>query len=212
MPLMKGLRVVLSSIHGYGVVAQRSFRKGDILIYGDGVLYREEDDFDDEYALILPGYIKTADGKEGTPLYWDLACQSRWVNHSCTPNSEVDTSWDDELQLPTAWWSAVRDIFPGDEITYDYAFSGHLAIPCHCATSGCRGVIADEEELHIVPDQYQQLVTVAGYDPAQRRQWAKARGLDLDADLAAIREEAAAAASEHAEPSESNTAHKQPAA
>ena len=54
MPLLEGLRVVHSSIHGYGVVATRPFQRGEVICYGDGVLYDSRAEFDDTYALILP--------------------------------------------------------------------------------------------------------------------------------------------------------------
>lgn len=158
MPLLKGLEVVHSKIHGYGVVAARPFKQGDVVVYGDGVLYREIEEFDDEYALILPGYELDDSGEEGPPLYYDLTCQTRWINHSCTPNTEVDTSWNESDERATAWWVAVRDIEVGEELSYDYAFSAPLAIPCHCSTSGCRGLIVDEDELHEVPEELRQHV------------------------------------------------------
>ena len=55
MPLCDGLRVVKSGIHGYGVVTTRPFARGELVCFGDGVLYPEDADFDDTYALILPG-------------------------------------------------------------------------------------------------------------------------------------------------------------
>ena len=116
------------------------------------------DDFDDEYALILPPYEPAEDGGEGKPLYYDLADQTRWINHSCMPNTEVDTKFDPASRHITAWWFAVRDIEPGDEITYDYAFSGHLAVPCFCRTPACRGLIVDPDEAHLAPDKYRDML------------------------------------------------------
>ena len=147
MPLMDGLRVVRSSIHGYGIAATRPFRKGDLLLHGDGVLYREAEDFDDTYALILPGYETLPDGSEGPPLFWDLACQSRWINHSCDPNSDVDSRWLADEKTVLAWWTALRDIEPGEELTYDYAFAAQVAEPCNCGTAACRGLIVDATEI-----------------------------------------------------------------
>jgi hypothetical protein len=158
MPLMDGLEVVRSSIHGYGVRATRVFRRGDLLLYGDGILYREADDFDDTYALICPGYELDDRGVEGPSLYWDLTCQSRWINHSCDPNSVVDTRWDDVAKTVVAWWAALRDIRPGEEITYDYAFAGHLAEPCSCGAARCRGLIVDPEEVERVPEPLRHLL------------------------------------------------------
>src|SRR5665647_3173062 len=117
MPPLDGLRVVLSKIHGYGVIATRPFTRGETVCFGDGVLYTPEDDFDDTYALILTGEDA---GTQGT-LFWDLACQTRWFNHSCDPNTEVNARWDDQAKTVTAWWVCLRDIPVGEEITYDYA-------------------------------------------------------------------------------------------
>ena len=103
MPQLDGLEVYRSHIHGYGVRALRSFRRGDIVVVGDGVLWREEDEFDDEYALILPPYEPKPDGSEGDPMYYDLADQTRWINHSCTPNSAVGSSWDPVARMMTTW-------------------------------------------------------------------------------------------------------------
>jgi hypothetical protein len=133
------------------VIATRSFRAGEILLYGDGFLYREEDDFDDQYALILPGYETGPDGEEGPPLFWDLACQSRWINHSCDPNSEVDSRWLADERSVLAWWVALRDISPGEELTYDYCFSAQVAEPCNCGAASCRGLIIDPDEIEQVP-------------------------------------------------------------
>lgn len=145
MGCMEGLKVIRSKIHGYGVIATRRYKKGDILCYGDGVLWREADDFDDTYALIAPGYEQNPDGSEGPPLFWDLADQTRWINHSCDPNSEVDTRWDAEAQVIVAWWYALRDIEPGEELTYDYAFAAACAEPCFCGAGICRGLIVDDD-------------------------------------------------------------------
>src|SRR3954470_24712202 len=76
MPLLDGLQVVNSKIHGYGVVTTRPFRQGDVICFGDGVLYDDDAEFDDTYALIFPG----DDTSNGEPLFWDLVCQTRWFN------------------------------------------------------------------------------------------------------------------------------------
>jgi hypothetical protein len=145
MPLLDGLRVVNSRIHGYGVVTTRPFRPGEIVCYGDGVLYDAGAEFDDTYALVLPG----EDSGTGAPLFWDLVCQTRWFNHSCDPNTEVMLRWDREIQQMTAWWVALRDIPAGDEITYDYAFIADVAEPCRCGAASCRGVIVDDDPENI---------------------------------------------------------------
>ena len=138
MPPLQGLRVVQSKIHGYGGVATRTFKAGEIVVHGDGVLYAQTDDFDDTYALIM-------DGKGGETVLFDLADQTRWFNHACDPNTEVCSAWDRETDTMRAWWLALRDIAVGEEITYDYGFAAEVAEPCYCGSAHCRGVIVDED-------------------------------------------------------------------
>jgi len=151
MPLLDGLRIVHSKIHGYGGVATRRFTKGERIVDGDGVLYLEDAEFDDTYALVVDN--------EGSPhpgelLFWDLSCQTRWFNHSCEPNSEVFSEWDKEADTLRAWWIALRDIEVGEEILYDYAFDADVAEPCFCGAPTCRGLIVDDspENLARLPE------------------------------------------------------------
>ena len=156
MPLLDGLRVVRSAIHGYGVVTTRPFRAGELVCHGDGVLYSADDEFDDTYALIL-------DGEHDETVLWDLVDQTRWFNHSCDPNTEVRSRWDDEAKLVRAWWVARRDIAPGEEITYDYAFSAEVAEVCHCGAANCRGLIVDDspDVIAQLPDHLRRLARIA---------------------------------------------------
>jgi SET domain-containing protein len=165
MPKLDGLKVVRSSIHGYGVIAERAFTEGETIVFADGIVYREDEEFDDEYCLILVG----TETDDEPPLYFDLTDQTRWINHSCDPNTEVDTDWDPETQTASAWWIALRDIEKGEELTYDYAFAAHLAIPCNCGTARCRGLIVDEDEAHEVPRKLRHLLRGPLAEPKSRR-------------------------------------------
>jgi len=145
MPLLDGLRVVRSKIHGYGVVATRPIQKGEIICYGDGVVYPADADFNDTYALVLPA----EDTSQGKPLFFDLVCQTRWFNHSCAPNTDVMLKWDEETSTMLAWWVALREIPVGEEITYDYAFVADVAEPCACGAANCVGVIVDDDPANL---------------------------------------------------------------
>lgn len=159
MPLLDGLRVVHSKIHGYGVIATRRFKTGELVCFGDGVLYAQDAEFDDTYALILDRSEGDDDAEEDI-VFWDLACQTRWFNHACDPNTEVCSRWDREADTMRAWWVALRDIEVGEEITYDYAFTAEVAEPCACGTAACRGVIVDDdpENLAKLPERLKQLL------------------------------------------------------
>lgn len=158
MPLLDGLRVVHSKIHGYGVVTTRPYKVGEIVCYGDGILYPADAEFDDTYALILDG----DNSGHGDPVFFDLACQTRWFNHACDPNTEVLSKWDHEHNRMVAWWVALRDIPVGEEITYDYAFVAEVAERCMCGVEACRGVIVDDDPENLVklPDHLREFLRV----------------------------------------------------
>lgn len=79
------------------------------------------------------------------------------VNHSCAPNAGVRF-------LGTAiHLIAIRDIAPGEEITWDYSTTladPDWTMPCACGAEACRGTIAAFATL-----------------PAERREWYIARNL-----------------------------------
>jgi uncharacterized protein len=156
MPVLDRLRVVHSKIHGYGVVATRPVKAGEVLCYGDGVVYDAVDEFDDTYCLVLPA----EDTDTGRPMFFDLVCQTRWFNHSCEPNTEVMLKWDPATKTMTAWWVTLRDIQAGEEITYDYGFVAEVAEPCACGTPSCRGVIVDDdpENLAKLPERLRAML------------------------------------------------------
>src|SRR5512135_504712 len=59
-----------------------------------------------------------------------------FINHSCAPNcttEEIDGR---------VWIVALRDIAPGEELTYDYLlYDGDVgsSAPCSCGAKNCRG-------------------------------------------------------------------------
>jgi len=67
--------------------------------------------------------------------------KSQFMNHCCEPNTAF--RGDEEMV-------AVRDIAPGDEVTYDYATSEHegsfhLPFACSCGAGTCRKAVAPED-------------------------------------------------------------------
>ncbi len=135
MPQISGLRVVRSSLHGYGLVALRDFKEGDMMAEIEGVAWRNDEDWDDRYTLRITDAVS-----------FDMVDQTRWINHSCAANAEIDLGVDERGE-PWAKLYAWRDIAAGEEITYDYEFPAALAEPCSCGSPQCRGWIVREEEL-----------------------------------------------------------------
>ena len=69
--------------------------------------------------------------------------EARFINHSCEPNCDAVI---DEKRI---YIDAIRDIEPGEELTYDYAYvlderhtpAAKRRYPCTCGAPRCRGTI-----------------------------------------------------------------------
>lgn len=66
---------------------------------------------------------------------------ARFLNHSCGPNCEARQ---DEDRI---WINALRDIAPGEELTFNYGYdiSEWRDYPCACGAPNCLGFIVAEE-------------------------------------------------------------------
>lgn len=127
-----------SGIHGMGGFARRKIRKGTPLIeyVGEKIskaeaakriaaenpfIFSLDDDFD-------------VDGD----VAWNPA---RFLNHSCEPNAES------EIYGDQIWILAIRDIQPGEEITFNYCYDleSYEENPCRCGSPKCVGYMVAEE-------------------------------------------------------------------
>jgi uncharacterized protein len=135
VPHLKDIQVFHSPVHGYGVIAKRDIQPGEVIADVEGILYRREELGDDTYCLWIDD-----------DHYYDMVDQTRWINHSCEPNAEVEAGLDD---AGVAWARvvAIRPIRASEEVTYHYGFNQELAEPCACRTSSCAGWIVDPDEL-----------------------------------------------------------------
>ena len=69
--------------------------------------------------------------------------EARFINHSCDPN--CDAVIDDGR----IWIETIREISPGEELAYDYAYvlderhspAAKRRFPCYCGAATCRGTI-----------------------------------------------------------------------
>ena len=68
---------------------------------------------------------------------------ARFLNHSCDPNCDV------VIEDKRLWIETIRDVDPGEELVYDYAFvlperhtpAAKRRYPCSCGSRNCRGTI-----------------------------------------------------------------------
>eukprot|EP00934_Nitzschia_sp_Nitz4_P009229 Nitzschia sp. Nitz4//scaffold176_size46146//38507//44104//NITZ4_007197-RA/size46146-processed-gene-0.28-mRNA-1//1//CDS//3329539030//9219//frame0 len=137
-----------SGIHGWGLFADQSFKKGDVVAeyIGEYVslavtearekMYQEERIQDYQFRVDDHVVIDaTMRGGHG-----------RYINHNCSPNcvaKVIDGSEPNGEHLKRVIILAVRDIKPREELTYDYQFPLELnldaRIPCNCQSDQCRG-------------------------------------------------------------------------
>ena len=138
-------RVLVSPIHGRGVFAARTIRKGETIIEYRGRRTTWEE-------------ASEADGDDGDPYHTflfslddgrviDAAVRgnaARYINHSCAPNCE--TYEDDRGRV---FIEARRTIRAGEELSYDYHLEvdGKVgprlkrAYACRCGAPRCRGTM-----------------------------------------------------------------------
>jgi SET domain-containing protein len=139
-------RVRRSTIHGRGVFAARTIRKGARIVEykGDVTTWsiareRPDSDPDNPHHTFI---FERSDGKVIDAGRGGNA--ARWINHSCEPNCE--TVEDDDGRV---FIEARRTIRAGEELTYDYQLTvdGRLgrksreAYACRCGTRRCRGTM-----------------------------------------------------------------------
>jgi SET domain-containing protein len=134
-----GLIVRSSAIHAAGVYATSRIKKDARVVEytGPRITRKTADDRYDEAAITY--LFGMDDGK----TIIDGHGVAQFINHSCDPNCESDQI-DDKV-----WIIALRDIEPGEELTYDYSLydgDGEPA-PCYCGAKDCRGTMYCEEEI-----------------------------------------------------------------
>lgn len=59
------------------------------------------------------------------------------LNHSCDPNCRSATVTIDSVDHVVIF--TMRDVAAGEELTYDYRFSGDEVLTCNCGAQACRG-------------------------------------------------------------------------
>lgn len=136
-----------SSIHGRGAFALRRIPAGTRLIEYTGERITPEEAaqrYDDDAMEHAHTFLFTVDdetvidGARG-------GNEARYINHSCEPNCEAV---DEDGRI---FIYALRDIAPGEEITYDYHLERTGGLPrnwrtlyaCHCGAPSCRGTMLD---------------------------------------------------------------------
>jgi len=139
-----------SSLHGKGAFALVPIRKGTRVIeyLGERISHAEADArYDDDAMTDHHTFLMIVNRR------WviDAAVggnEARFINHSCDPNCEI------VIDRGRAFIDAIRDIYPGEEIAYDYAYEREdgdeqhalTRYPCRCGAPNCRRTILAPED------------------------------------------------------------------
>lgn len=121
-----------SDISGAGVFARRSIPQHTFIVEYKGEKISAAESDRREARYLARGRI------------WCFKLNARWardaayggnigryVNHACRPNCYSEIAGD------RIWIRALRDIRPGEELTYDYCTDGEAGMRCRCRP-GCR--------------------------------------------------------------------------
>lgn len=129
--------VLDSGIHGRGAFAMRVVGSGETIVEYTGELIPKSESA--KRCAAGNHFIFAIDDQ------WDLDGDhpdnpARFLNHSCSPNCEA------VLRGGKVWILAMRDLRPGEELTFDYGYDieDYRNHPCRCGASGCCGYVVAE--------------------------------------------------------------------
>ena len=137
------LRFGRSSIHQWGVFADESIRKNDMILeyrgelIGNAIADKREKEYENtigsDYMFRIDAYTVCDATKTGS--------LARYINASCNPNCKTQINIIHGIKKIFIY--AKTNISQGQELSYDYKFPMEYdptkRIPCHCKAKNCRG-------------------------------------------------------------------------
>jgi uncharacterized protein len=133
------LMIRSSTIHAAGCYTTTAIRKGArVAEYTGHLMTKKAADqrYEDSPVTYLYGLGRG-------DMVIDGHSMAMFINHSCDANCETE-----EID-GHVWISAIRNIAPGEEITYDYCLydGGDDEAACNCGMRKCRGTMYSPEEM-----------------------------------------------------------------
>ena len=136
-----------SPIQGLGAFARRPIPKGTRLVeyVGERISPAEADArYDDDLQEHSHTFLFTVNRNVIIDAAHD-GNEARFINHSCDPNCEA------VIEDKRVFIESVRDIAPGQELTYDYHLEREgrfqaewkQKYACHCGAPNCRGILLE---------------------------------------------------------------------
>ena len=141
-----------SKVHGKGIFATTEIQKNTRIIeyIGEKILKKEGDRRSERrlskylnsksYGSVYIFELNSKFDIDGSPLY----NKARYINHSCSPNCEVDII-NNEI-----WISSIKQIKKNEELTYDYGYAfdknDYKDHVCKCGAKICIGFIISSDD------------------------------------------------------------------
>ena len=141
-----------SKIHGTGIFATQNIDKNvKIIRYVGEKITKKEGDIRSEKRI--KRYLKSS--KTGSVYIFELNKKydidgspnynkARYINHSCSPNCEVD------IINNQIWISSIKKIKKGTELSYDYGYEfdkdDYKDHECRCGSKNCIGYIISSDD------------------------------------------------------------------
>lgn len=125
-------------MNGYGVFATQDIEAGELLCLWGGNIWSIDEFEKLPYENRSHG-LQVNENLFQTYGPLEAAEPADYVNHSCDPNAGLQGS----ITLV-----AMRDIFSGDEICFDYAMSDgstYDEFTCQCGAPQCRGIVTGND-------------------------------------------------------------------
>jgi SET domain-containing protein len=134
-----GLIIRSSAIHAAGCYTTTPIRKGARVVEYTGLRLRKakaDELYEDSPITYLFGIGSRS-------IVIDGHGAAMFLNHSCDPNCETNEFGD------RVWILAIRNIAPGEELTYDYnLYDGDEdEADCNCGAPACRNTMYSTEEI-----------------------------------------------------------------
>jgi SET domain-containing protein len=127
-----------SAVAGLGAFAMVPIRGGDTVIEYTGERISKQESL--KRCIDGNNYIFQIDDEFDIDGSIDSNL-ARFINHSCAPNAEA------QLDGEHVWIIALRNIAPGEEITFNYGYDldDYREHRCNCGAPNCFGYILAEE-------------------------------------------------------------------
>ncbi|MBT4650900.1 SET domain-containing protein-lysine N-methyltransferase [Candidatus Woesearchaeota archaeon] len=139
----------ISEVEGLGVFATEPIRKDELVAIIGGVIVPCSE-MPEYINLVCPAGIQLNEDYFIVPTTRKELEDTGVFNHSCNPN----VGFSGDIQLV-----AMKDICPGEELAFDYAFNITLIedLQCKCGYEKCREIITkDDWKIKDIQDRYGQ--------------------------------------------------------